>query len=344
MTRPHREPGIRREWNGKIKAYVRVRGELYNRRFRPGTSLETVRRWRSDTRRLHTAHLPTAGSLGADIDPFLRQIAHRPKLVKERRQQLRWWAERFPHRTRHTLTTAEIREALSALRTTKAASTCNHYKQALFSLYAYLDGKDAPNPVRAVESFTSPPLEARGLEYDLVRLVIDTMSDQGHAGRGQSRINVSKAKVRCRVLAWTGMRHSELMRYRPEHWNRVEHTLTVLTGKKGRTRTIPLTEDGEAALHDLEDIGALGSFSTSPVRLAFRRALAKLGLKNIRPYDLRHSYGTAMYKVTGETRIVKELLGHSSTRITERYTLGFVPDYMKLAAKRFGELTGTSKG
>ena len=86
------------------------------------------------------------------------------------------------------------------------------------------------------------------------------------------------------------MRHSELMRYRPEHWNRVEHTLTVLTGKKGRTRTIPLTEDGEAALHDLEDIGALGSFSTSPVRLAFRRALAKLGLKNIRPYDLRHSY------------------------------------------------------
>ena len=32
-----------------------------------------------------------------------------------------------------------------------------------------------------------------------------------------------------------------------------------------------------------------------------------------------------MYKVTGETRIVKELLGHSSTRITERYTLGHVP-------------------
>ena len=165
MTRPHREPGIRREWNGKIRAYIRVRGKLYWKRFRPGTSLETVRRWRSDTRRDHTAHLPTAGSLGADIEPFLRQIAHRPKLVRERRQQLQWWAKRFPHRTRHTLTTTEIREALSDLRTMKAASTCNQHKQALFSLYAYLDGKDAPNPVRAVASFEPPQAEARGQRW-----------------------------------------------------------------------------------------------------------------------------------------------------------------------------------
>ena len=51
-----------------------------------------------------------------------------------------------------------------------------------------------------------------------------------------------------------------------------------------------------------------------------------------------------MYKVTGETRIVKELLGHSSTRITERYTLGHVPDYMKVAAERFSKLTGGKLG
>ena len=67
------------------------------------------------------------------------------------------------------------------------------------------------------------------------------------------------------MLAFTGMRPSELMRYRPEHWNRVEHTLTILTGKKGRSRTIPLTEDGKSALTDLSDIDAFGSFSTSTV-------------------------------------------------------------------------------
>ena len=56
-------------------------------------------------------------------------------------------------------------------------------------------------------------------------------------------------------------------------------------------------------------------------------------------YDPRHSFGTAMCKVTGETRIVKELLGHSTTKITDRYTLGHVPDFMQIAAERFADLT-----
>ena len=46
-----------------------------------------------------------------------------------------------------------------------------------------------------------------------------------------------------------------------------------------------------------------------------------------------------MYQVTGDTRIVKELLGHSNTAITERYTLGHVPEYMQVATDRFQALT-----
>ena len=156
MPKPHQETGIRRAWNGRITAYVRVNGRLHLKRFHPGTSLETVRRWRRETRSTHRERDITTGSIASDIPLFLRQIAHRPTLVRERAQQLRWWADRFPHRTRHTLTTSEIRAALSELRTTMAASTCNHYRQALFSLYVYLDGKEAPNPVRAVASFRPP--------------------------------------------------------------------------------------------------------------------------------------------------------------------------------------------
>ena len=124
--------------------------------------------------------------------------------------------------------------------------------------------------------------------------------------------------------------------------HRTDHVLTILTGKGGRSRTIPLSVDAETALGDLERLGALGHFSTSTVHRAFRLALAKLGIDGIRPYDLRHSYGTAMYRVTVETRIVKDLLGHSTTTITERYTLGHVPAYMQVAAARFEELTTAS--
>ena len=42
-----------------------------------------------------------------------------------------------------------------------------------------------------------------------------------------------------------------------------------------------------------------------------------------------------MCQVTGETGIVKELLGHSTMTITEQYTLGHLPAYIQVPASRF---------
>ena len=99
------------------------------------------------------------GTLAADIEPFLRQIADRPRLVADPRQQLEWWAARLGHLQRETIATSDVRAALADLRKTHAASTCNHYRQALFSLYKTLDGRDAPNPVRDVAPFPNPAPE-----------------------------------------------------------------------------------------------------------------------------------------------------------------------------------------
>ena len=336
--RPHRETGIRRDASGRIQAYVRAGGQLRFRRFPIDTPLETVRRWRLDTRAALRLTQRPAGTLAADINPFLRQIADRPRLVAERRQQLQWWAARLGHLRRDAVAPADVRAALAELRQTHAASTCNHYRQALFSLYRGLDGPATPNPVRDVKPFTSPPPEARGLSYDVVQRILAAMSDQGSAiAKGKPRAAASAAKARCRVLAFTGLRPSELMRYRPEHWNRSMQTLVVYTGKGGRTRTIPLSAPAAKALADLEAVGAIGPFSTSTVRRAFIRAAARIGIHGVRPYDLRHSYGTALYRVAGDTRLVKDVLGHSDTRMTERYTLGHVPDAMRLATSRFEE-------
>ena len=139
--------------------------------------------------------------------------------------------------------------------------------------------------------------------------------------KGRPCTDGSAAKVRCRVLAYTGMRPSELMRYRPEHWDRTTDTLVVFTGKGGRTRTIPLSTPAAEALKNLESLGAIGPFSMSTVRRAFIRAAERIGIRGVRPYDLRHSYGTALYRAAGDTRLVEEVLGHSDTRMTERYTL-----------------------
>ena len=181
-------------------------------------SLETVRRWHLDTQVSLGLTQRPAGTLAADIEPFLRQIADRPSFVAEHRQQLEWWAARLGHLRRHAITPADVGAALADLRRTHAASTCNHYRQALSSLYRALNGRDAPNPVRDVTPFTSPAPEAPGLSYDVVQRILTAMSDRGSATvKGKPRAAASAAKVRCRVLAFTGLRPSELTRYRPEH-------------------------------------------------------------------------------------------------------------------------------
>ena len=78
---------------------------------------------------------------------------------------------------------ADVRAALADLRRTRAASTCNHYRQALFSLYRALDGRAATNPVRDVEPFASPAPEARGLSYDAIRRILAAMVGSGKRHR-----------------------------------------------------------------------------------------------------------------------------------------------------------------
>lgn len=87
-TRRHRESGIRRDASGRIHTYARAGRQLSFRRFSVDTPLETVRRWRRDTRVAMWLTRRFTGTLAADIEPFLRQIADWPLLVVEPRQQL----------------------------------------------------------------------------------------------------------------------------------------------------------------------------------------------------------------------------------------------------------------
>lgn len=64
---------------------------------------------------------------------------------------------------------------------------------------------------------------------------------------------------------------------------------------------------------------------------SFQRACTKLGLTGVRPYDLRHLFGTAAYAATGDLRAAQQLLGHASLRMTDRYTLAAVPERLQVA-------------
>jgi integrase/recombinase XerC len=51
----------------------------------------------------------------------------------------------------------------------------------------------------------------------------------------------------------------------------------------------------------------------------------------LRPYDLRHCFGTAVYTASADLRATQQLLGHASLSTTDRYTLAAVPERLKVA-------------
>ena len=69
----------------------------------------------------------------------------------------------------------------------------------------------------------------------------------------------------------------------------------------------------------------------------FGRACKTAKVTGVRPYDLRHSYGTQMYAMTGDPLAVQSLLMHSTQKMTERYTKGAIDQRLRLAVGSFSK-------
>ena len=114
-------------------------------------------------------------------------------------------------------------------------------------------------------------------------------------------------------------------------------------GKGAKGQVIPLTTAGLEALRQFDALDCWGTFSTSSVWQSFQRACAKLGLSGLRPYDLRHTFGTAVYATTGDLRATQHLLGHASRVTTDRYTLAAVPERLQVAVGQVEHLQQAPK-
>jgi integrase len=58
---------------------------------------------------------------------------------------------------------------------------------------------------------------------------------------------------------------------------------------------------------------------------------------NCRPYDLRHSFGDELYRVTGDLGAVGEILQHASLETTKRYTARAVSGRVATAFAKMSE-------
>jgi len=333
--------GIRRTPSGGWRVYGRVHGEYFGKTFPFETARKVLNDWRHDERtKIRTRQLgvdedlPPSGSLAADRLDYLALVTEMPT-YDQRAYDTQCWVDALgAERPRRGLKSRELAWTLNAWKAGGlTAATCNRRRTALMHLWHRLDGKSAPNPLRDVPRFREPDALPRGRPYRLLERIFRAMEP-------------SASRARLKAIAYLGIAHSELKRVdRTQHWNRTAGTLVITGRQKGEgtpTRVIKLTAKGTAALREMDRQHAWGPFSNSTLGRRWHAAQTRVrrdvpDLPTIRPYDLRHSLGTEIFRLTRDLKSVKEYLGQKSMKTSERYMHAAVAEGVSKAAAAFNK-------
>jgi integrase len=190
-----------------------------------------------------------------------------------------------------------------------APATVNKVRQALYQLYAHLDaGTGLENPVAAVPTRKPPELEPRALDVALVRQAL-------------AQLPRSKTKARLIVMAYTGLRPEEVRRIERRDWSpRAPRQMFVRTAKGGMRVVHPLTRAGAAAMRYFVARDAFGPFTAAPLERWWKAAVKAVAPDlDSTPYDLRHTYGTELYRATRDIKATQAGLRQKSVSMTMRY-------------------------
>lgn len=134
------------------------------------------------------------------------------------------------------------------------------------------------------------------------------------------------------LLYSSGLRVSELVRLRPEDVDVDRGLVRVRRGKGRKDRYTLLAQRAVDALRLYRDAYPGGRWlfpggregrhlTVRSVQKIVARAAEHAGIaKHVTPHTLRHSFATHLLEGGTNLRIIQELLGHASSRTTERYT------------------------
>jgi integrase len=126
------------------------------------------------------------------------------------------------------------------------------------------------------------------------------------------------------------MRRGELFALTWHSVDLVAGRITVhgATAKSGTTRHVPLNAEALAVLRGWRDQAPDGSGLVFPgkhgdalsnVRRSWEAVLRAAGITRFRWHDLRHTFASKLVMAGVDLNTVRELLGHSDYKMTQRY-------------------------
>lgn len=170
----------------------------------------------------------------------------------------------------------------------------------------------------------------------LVRRLPENNQRTVYLSMEQVRALADAASEQVRVAIWvamlTGCRRGEVCKIKPEDIG--ADTLRIPAGntKTLRYREVPIVPALRPWLAHLPL-----QINFEGVKSGFRRARERAGMPEVHFHDLRHSCATVMLQLGVEMHVVREILGHTSIKTTERYAHVMTAPQRK-ALEKLGEL------
>lgn len=212
-----------------------------------------------------------------------------------------------------------------------ASSTVARRTAAVKSFYAFL-AEERVIPSDPTEQIDSPKVD-RYLPKALSPLQVDDLLELPLREPTPERL---RDKAMLEMLYATGMRVSELVALNLD--DLVEQQVRCV-GKGGRERILPLGGSVLTALEEYLDIARSQLARTSDQKtealflnhrgkrltrqgfwLILKNYAGELGLSDLTPHTLRHSFAAHMINNGADLRAVQTLLGHASLSTTQIYT------------------------
>ncbi|MGB3751898.1 MAG: tyrosine-type recombinase/integrase [Arcobacteraceae bacterium] len=148
------------------------------------------------------------------------------------------------------------------------------------------------------------------------------------------------------MLLLSGARISEVLKSQWKDFDEKQMLWTIPITKNGKKRVLPLTKALHQILKEVPQSNTPylfpSSVSNKPYTSIYRSwntARTKARLEDVRIHDLRHSYASALVNAKCSLYEVQKLLGHSSIRMTQRYS-HLSNETLMSAASKAGELFG----
>jgi len=178
-------------------------------------------------------------------------------------------------------------------------------------------GKAAANPVTRIDFLKVNDGRTRWLGLGEIEALLKACED-----------SPSDIKAVVIVALNTGMRKGEILALRWKHIDTANNLVRIETSKNGQGRLVPMNEAVRNAISacsrgspDPEDF-VFRNRNGNPyrdLREAFERALHRAGITGCRFHDLRHTCASHLVSNGVDILVVKELLGHKTLAMTQRY-------------------------